>query len=431
MLKLNIPSNALVVLVGVSGSGKSTFARRCFPVDSIVSSDKCRRLIKYGSADVVCPEDDLQQYSDAAFLIFHNWIRGRLKHNLLTVADATNTTARARSALVAIAKEQRRSVVYIVLSMPIDQCISNDSVRLFPVGEEVINRQSHQLTRDLTTFNDNDHQLYVLDENNIKEEIVIEYIAPCCNASVMIPAPYQNMDVIGDIHGCLAELKELLLKLDYSEDNYGLFRHPHRIFVLVGDVIDRGPDAFKVLQFIKHHIDNKLALMVSGNHEYKFAKYLVGKDVKITNALQATINQYKEVDTYSYTSGDLAEFLFKLPPYLVYQNKAVITHAAFKEEYLGMKDKKVRDYCMYGPSKGVDANGLPYRIPWEDSYTGSLKIVYGHQVTVDRLPKVTNNTYGIDTGVVFGGQLTALRVPEFELVSVPAKQVYVRYQDKD
>src|SRR3989304_209952 len=431
MTNLRISSNALVILVGCSGSGKSTLAKRHFPRESIVSSDQCRRLIKHGKLDMVCSEADLQEYNDGAFLIFHNWIRAKLKYNMLTVVDATNTTDKARTNIENIAKEQHKPIVYIILTTPPVSCISNDKLRPFPVGEKVIEKQYLQLIHSLDTFkNKKDMSVYYLD--NI-DDIYIENTTVSYALELTIPIHHKKIDIIGDVHGCLDILKELLIKLGYTTNNDDFYAHPERIFVLTGDVIDRGPDPYLTFEFVRTHVEFGYALTVMGNHENKFARYLAGRDVKIKHGLQKTIDQLNYFnEDGSFNLEDMKAFLFKLPPYLIYEGLSkpiVITHAAFKKEYLGRRDKEVKDYCMYGPTCGRDPNDFPIRIPWEDTYDGPT-VVYGHVVSEDEQIKITNNTYGIDTGAVFGGSLSALRLPEFDIVSIPAKQTYFgRYAD--
>ena len=80
--ELEIPPDALVVLVGPSGCGKSTFARRWFRETEVVSSDECRRLVSDDAAD--------QSVSREAFAVFYAILRGRLAAGRVAVADATS-----------------------------------------------------------------------------------------------------------------------------------------------------------------------------------------------------------------------------------------------------------------------------------------------------------------------------------------------------
>ena len=80
-------------------------------------------------------------------------------------------------------------------------------------------------------------------------------------------------------------------------------------------------------------------------------------------------------------------------------------------------------FALYGDTTGeTDEFGLPVRYPWANDYRGRAMVLYGHTPTPEA--EWVNNTMCLDTGCVFGGQLTALRYPEREVVSVPAERVW-------
>src|SRR3954467_10393019 len=113
-MKLTIPELALVTLVGVSGSGKSTFARRHFKATEILSSDFCRGLVS--------DDENAQAATKDAFEVLHFVARKRLAAGRLTVVDATNVQPEARKPLVALAREFHVLPVAIVLNLPEKLC---------------------------------------------------------------------------------------------------------------------------------------------------------------------------------------------------------------------------------------------------------------------------------------------------------------------
>src|SRR4029078_11010163 len=107
--------------------------------------------------------------------------------------------------------------------------------------------------------------------------------------------------------------------------------------------------------------------------------------------------------------------------YVLDDGKLVVAHAGLKESYHGRSSGRVRSFALYGDTTGeTDEYGLPVRYPWARDYRGDAMVVYGH--TPVPAAEWVNNTICLDTGVVFGGALTALRYPEREIVSVPAEQ---------
>ncbi|TIV07777.1 MAG: polynucleotide kinase-phosphatase, partial [Mesorhizobium sp.] len=115
---LEIPDFALVVLIGSTGSGKSTFAARHFLPTEIVSSDRCREL--------VCDDETNQDVSADAFELMRDIIGKRLKHRKLAVVDATNVRAADRKASIELARRWHALPVAIVLDPGVDVCVARN-----------------------------------------------------------------------------------------------------------------------------------------------------------------------------------------------------------------------------------------------------------------------------------------------------------------
>lgn len=247
-------------------------------------------------------------------------------------------------------------------------------------------------------------------------------------------------DVIGDVHGCCDELKQLLENLGYvagqslpGEALYHgpVYYHPAgRKAVFLGDLVDRGPCILKTLSLVANMISHQTAFSVMGNHDEKFLRYLKGRNVQIKHGLETTLIELERLPKAAQTKlkQELRLFLGSLMYYYVLdQGKLVVAHAGLKEEMQGKVSDRIQAFALYGETTGEkDVYGLPIRKNWAVRYHGEALVVYGH--TPVPHPEWLNNTLNIDTGCVFGGMLTALRYPECELVSVPAKSVY--YESK-
>ncbi len=142
MLTIVLPDDALVVLVGASGSGKSTFAARHFGPTEVVSSDALRAMVADDPAD--------QSATRAAFELLALIARRRLQRGRLTVVDATSVRRRDRTHLVGLARSAGRPVVAIVLDPPLATCLEHNASRPDrQVEPAVVERQRTELERSL------------------------------------------------------------------------------------------------------------------------------------------------------------------------------------------------------------------------------------------------------------------------------------------
>ncbi|MFL6561510.1 MAG: bis(5'-nucleosyl)-tetraphosphatase PrpE [Bacillus sp. (in: firmicutes)] len=242
-----------------------------------------------------------------------------------------------------------------------------------------------------------------------------------------------KIDIIGDIHGCLTELKELTITLGYKWEN-GIPRHPNnRVLGFLGDLTDRGPASLNVIEIVwQLVIKEKTGYYTPGNHCNKLYRFFLGNKVQIAHGLETTVAEYESLYKKEQQSirKKFTELYERAPLYLVLDNKKlVIAHAGIKQEFIGQSYAKVKEFVLYGDITGKKhPDGSPIRRDWAKEYHGEACIVYGH--TPVNEPRIINNTYNIDTGAVFGGNLTALRYPEMELVSIKSTMPYVEEKFK-
>ncbi|MEU8381918.1 polynucleotide kinase-phosphatase [Streptosporangium sp. NPDC048865] len=414
MTEIAVPEMSLVVLVGVSGSGKSTFAARHFAPTQVISSDFCRGLVADDENDQAATPD--------AFDVLHYIVGTRLRRGLLTVVDATNVQWEARRQLVALAKSHDVLVDAIVLDVPEDLAVArNESRPDRDFGARVVVRQRKELRRSMGRISrDGFRRVHVLrGAEEIEAATVVTEKAWTDRRELTGP-----FDIVGDVHGCRAELETLLRDLGWEVDPGGAGAvHPEgRTAVFVGDLVDRGPDSPGVLRLVMGMVAAGTALCVSGNHEQKLARALNGRKVRVAHGLQESLDQLA-AEPEEFRREALAFMDGLISHYQLDGGRLVVAHAGLKEDYHGRASGRVRSFALYGDTTGeTDEYGLPVRYPWAREYRGRAMVVYGHTPVPET--EWINNTICLDTGVVFGGRLTALRYPEREIVSVPAERVW-------
>ena len=418
MSELTIPDLCLVVLVGASGSGKSTFAATRFGRWETVSSDACRGMVSNDEND--------QSATAAAFDLLGTIVGKRLDAGLLTVVDATSVQPAARKQLVDLARAHDVLPVAVVLDVPEAVCAARNAARPDRTfGAHVVARQSAQLRRSLRGLGrEGFRRVHVL---HGEEEVAAATVVrePLLTDRRTLTGPF---DVVGDVHGCLGELEALLVRLGWSlvRDSAGRAvdaAHPDgRQAVFLGDLVDRGPDSPGVLRLVMGMVAAGHALAVPGNHEHKLVRALDGRDVARTHGLETTMAQL-EAQPPEFTAA-VREFCRGLVSHLVLDGgDLVVAHAGLKEAYHNRSSGRVRSFALYGDTTGeTDDLGLPVRYPWAQDYRGRAAVLYGHTPTP--VPEWVNGTLCLDTGAVFGGHLSALRWPEREVVAVPAQQVW-------
>ncbi|UII56565.1 polynucleotide kinase-phosphatase [Cytobacillus spongiae] len=436
-----LPYAGIVLLVGPSNSGKSTLIKEFVDKGELlssemVSSDEVRLLVsdtdfidwKHRPSDEAdALYEEYQRISVEAFGLMDRLIETRCRMNKLTVVDATHLHPDDRKRYIEMARRYHVPIVAIVLDVEQNILLERDEQRDQPRGKRRIRQQYQVFKREKrfikkegyrATFfikNPEDIQLKRHRENPIELDVD------------------NGIDVIGDIHGCYDELIELLLKLGYKKHEEGYFIHPEgRRFLSLGDVMSRGPRSIETMQFFMEHVDRGLAFMIDSNHGWKIARWLDGRKVTLAHGdelVEEEMKKFKEEHGEEQTQQlkeELKSFLLGAPShYLLRKNGVptlVCTHAGIKDEFIGKQSYDVSDFCRYGDNEGLDENGKPIRKDWTIHHKTSTLVVWGH----DPKPKplMMNHTVNIDQGVVFGGELTALRYPEKEFVSVKAKRDY-------
>lgn len=211
--------------------------------------------------------------------------------------------------------------------------------------------------------------------------------------------------IIGDVHGCLSELKELLEKLNYQQGSDRL--------IFVGDVVNKGPDSLGVLK----RIQSLSAEVVLGNHELGFLNYLTGNDFGAGRSatfkrLEVELGREKSV---------WAQWMSELPLYIEEKDFIVVHGGIVPGLRLSETPAKLLTRIRSWDGKGENINS-PDDPAWYDFYKGEKLVVFGHWAAKGLV--VRDNVIGLDSGCVWGGSLSALVLPGRQIVQVKAHKVY-------
>jgi len=210
---------------------------------------------------------------------------------------------------------------------------------------------------------------------------------------------------IGDIHGCHEEFAELLSLLELKADDR---------LILLGDLVNRGPDSHRVIELARAH----RAISLLGNHELRLLNYRRTRD----------LNYAKEHDLETFDQLRPEDWTYLENMSLTYEEPAlnlVFVHGGFLPGQPWQRQPaevvtRIQVIDRDGqPRKRADVPDAPF---WADLWSGPPYVIYGHTPR----PEIYKLKWslGLDTACVMGGHLTAFILPEKRFVQVKARQRY-------
>lgn len=211
--------------------------------------------------------------------------------------------------------------------------------------------------------------------------------------------------IIGDIHGCWAELQELIHLAGLAGGDE---------IIAIGDFVDRGPESHRVLDFFNAQTHTRA---IQGNHERKHVRSARGE---VKAALSQRITRQQLGDAYA----NALAFLESLPLYIELP-EAIVVHGYWEP---GLSIAEQRETVLAGTMGGEKHLRENYDRPWYELYDGDKPILVGHHDYLrNRQPLVyRDRVFGIDTSCCHGGALTGILLPDFRCVSVPSHADYWR-----
>ncbi|XP_070204958.1 bis(5'-nucleosyl)-tetraphosphatase PrpE [asymmetrical]-like isoform X2 [Littorina saxatilis] len=242
----------------------------------------------------------------------------------------------------------------------------------------------------------------------------------CCHATLTAETiDNRPVFVVGDVHGCLEELEELL---QLAKDE-----HENPFVVFVGDMINKGPYNIEVLRLVEQMVERGQAAAVRGNHEESILRELWSLSDTDRYALPERYNWLRQLTSKDFTFLQDLPYTISIPSlgtlivhaglvpgvHMLRQSLESLTHMRniIQEEYFEGRG-------LVGTSK------LDKGDPWGSLWPGPEHVYFGHDArrSLQRWPKAT----GLDTGCLYGKLLTGVFVGEEpKFLTVEAKKIYV------
>ena len=402
----------LILLVGIQGCGKTYYAK-----ENILNNNS--------SNYVYISQDDFGKKKH--FTLFLESLE--MRKNI--IVDRTNHTQKQRDKYTLIARSKDYNITIINLNKPFKECVSN-----------LLQRTHDTITHTHPTFNPKNYK----EASEILYKTLREYEPPLedeCDILINehnfdpyyldISEKFSNFLIVGDIHGCFDEFKQLLdnyVSKGYSLDNTAI--------VSVGDLVDKGPKSKEVLDFFYNSKHSSQCYVVRGNHEYKVQRYLRGNKITISHGLDITINQCnldKKSSQYdSNYAKNLLEDLDSLPFMLKISTDGYVLHAGIHPNKSLFRQPK--EYLLFARTFNPVTHSFNTfgDKSWFEYYSKNKPVLFfGHQEI--KTTKISQNLYGLDGYCVFGGELRGAivstknkKIKSIEIISVPANK---KYYEKD
>jgi len=402
---LKIPLHSLVVLIGPSGGGKTTFANKYFKSYEIVSFEKIKEELTGSKNSLHANELVLQE--------FHHRIKTKLLLGERVIADASHLLKKNRIKTVEIGTKLHIPVIYIVINRSIElkkaNLNPNNLIDNIEKEENIFKSQEKDILKgdNMATVIDTRMDIVSKTENiEIIDRINFDNLT-----NDLVDRNFNGVAIIGDVHGMANDFEE---KIKIAEEkNY--------FIIQLGDLIDYGPNSIKTVDLMYRLVVNGRAAFIIGNHERKLEKYFKQKNegnirIEIKGGMVQTIEQLNNL-------GPVKEKLFEnrfkaLMNYArhhivftINNKKIMVVHASGTKSMWKNRLNRLKGYeenrAVFGEidhDQPKLPDGYPNRIyNWVDDIPVDHKIYVGHAVlSVDEIIIKKNKNGGqaifLDTG---------------------------------
>lgn len=423
-MKMNVFPHTVFLTVGPSNCGKSYFSEKLAEAiraksdglfrTKLISSDNIRReLLNEPTAHKYDPR--MMQVSDNAFQLLHTELEQYMRYPVSTEAIIVDTTGLSddfRNKIINQAERNQYRVEMLLFAYDDREDYFKYATSLSAEGRAIIAKHVQRFRQEVLgalnrkAYNEI-HKVTTLTQPEV-ELPLLDFYKKCLLQD-------DKYTVIGDIHGCVDELIELLVVNGFEVVNGRIVSGPNKV-VLVGDPIDKGPKSKEVLQFMK--INRDWLIWTACNHLYFVANFhnmeSNGMSEEFRDKYFDSIKKYQDDPEF----WELAKWCFEQSLPFLKSNRFMVTHASCENKFLGKLDrtsmKKMRN--NYAPN--------PEEFETKDAWKAALEshMMYVYKEAVGNMPLhifghnafqnafSVRNKHLIDTGCAYGGKLTSVTV---------------------
>lgn len=396
-----IPLHCLVILVGPTGSGKTSLAHEKFPAYEILSADKIREELT-GDAERF-------DINDITFREIHRRMHIKLELGERVVIDAVNVRRKDRVALADAGKKLGVSVYYLVVNRPLLEILEGYD----PAKHEAITKQYELFSSNERDILRGDHIANVVDSRTEAFEAVRK-LNPNDLINDIKDRGFQGIMAVGDVHGVAESMKNAL--------DWSIQRNLFTMFL--GDIVDYGPDPLECVDRVYDQVVRGKAAMIVGNHERKIERWLEQSKrgeirVRLSEGNRVTT---RAIEALSFEQRKRFEFKFKAllgfsrHHWLV--GDTMFVHGSAEPEMFNINTPRLtgkhETSALFGEvdNSVQRADGFPNRVyNWVNRIPAGRQVIVGHDIRSTVKPLVSEGTAGgaaifMDTGCGKGGRLT-------------------------
>lgn len=382
----------LGLLRGLPSSGKSNFITVNNLEQFTLSSDDYRLKL---SSPVLNKDGNLvinQEVSGKAWKNLNADLEYRMSNGEFTIIGATNISAKEVNNYRNLCKKYFYHMFIVDFTdISVDKCKIMDKGRGWKsVGSAVIDRMNTKLQNAVISSS----------IKTIKPEEFMNYIY-----NIYVPINldiYNNVYVIGDIHGCYTALKTAMTNFDYEKD----------AVIFTGDYFDRGIENAEVFKFLYDIKDNKNVFMCIGNHDQRIFKYLRDEDVSHTQFYKSTLEQFKNAGINNKMLRSFCRSLITCAWFTYNYNEYIVTHGGISARMITplLSDNTY----VYGTGNYEDMNDVC------DTFAQNTNVIqiFGHRNNDDVDIKINDYCYNVCGFPEYGGSLKHVVINENGITSV-------------